>query len=268
MVREPEGDPDPNEKLIDNLCDQLDIPQNKEFNVALTLARKQEVGRRLKDLLEVLSDGALVPLMHVTLDDTNVKKLAELKNIFPSLMAEKLGLNDGRPFQVMKVEEQKNAGSMLSNLVREVAKDAIVPLMHETLSKDEVLKLCCLKGIKGSELETAPSNNGEETGEESDVDENMKLAIRDMQAQGFEQDNEDEQLTKNPPMTASNKDDASNPHRTSYEEHEGEGSSSRTERVGDTTSSVPRDPALKTELMKLGMNLQKQIMDFICEKFD
>ena len=26
-------------------------------------------------------------------------------------MAEKLGLNDGRPFQVMKEEEQKNAGN-------------------------------------------------------------------------------------------------------------------------------------------------------------
>ena len=264
MVREPEGAPDPQEKVIDNLCEHLEIPQNRDFNAALSLAKRQEVGRRLKDLLEVLSDGALVPLMHVTLDDTNVKKLAEWKNILPSLLAEKLGLNDGRPFQVLKEEEQKNAGNMLSNLVREAAKDAIVPLINETLSKDEVLKLCCLKGIKGSELETATSNKGEETHEESDVDENMKLAIQDMQAQNFEKDGEDEQLTENPPITTSSQDVASTSNQSSNEEHER--SSSRIEGAGGTIRSVPRDPVLKTDLMRLSMDLQKQIMDFIYEK--
>ena len=261
MVREPEGPADPNEMLIDNLCEHLDIPQNRDFNEALSLAKKQEAGRRLKDLLEVVSDGALVPLMHVTLDDTNVKKLAELKNVLSSLFAEKLELNDGRSFHVLNQREQGNAGNQLRDLVRGVAGDDIVPLMNATLSKDEVMKLCCLKGIQGSDLETATSNNSEEADEDTDVDENMALAIGDMQAQNVEEEN---------PPAPSNQGATTNPstNQSSHAEKQREGSSSQTEGDGDTINTVLSDPALKTDLMKLGMNLQKQIMDFICEKCD
>ena len=280
MVREPEGPPDPNEVLIGNLCDHLNIPQNRDFNENLSLAKKQEAGRLLKELLEVVSDGALIPLMHVTLDNANVKKLAELKNVLISLLAEKLGLNDGRSFHVLSQNEEKNAGDQLRALVRGVAGDAVVPLMNATLSKDEVMKLCCLKGIQGSDLETATSNDTEEDDEDSDVDENMALAIRYMQAQNVqqgdttletEQRNENDLAESNIQPKGSNHGAASNPNtnqRSNEEEQPTAGSSSPTEGDRARARVAQSDPALKTELMKLGMNLQKQIMDFICEKCD
>jgi len=273
MVREREGPPDPYQVLIDNLCDHLAIPQNRDFNVDVSLGEKQEAGRRLKELLEVVSDGALVPLMHVTLNDTNVKKLAELKGVIIPLLAEKLSLNDDRSFHVLNQNEQTNAGNQLRDLVRGVAGEAIVPLMNATLSRDEVKKLCCLKGIQGSDLET------EDADEDTDVDENMALADRDIQAQNAVQGNinlETDQTNKNhlsecnDPPIASIKGGDTNPktNQSSDEGRQTEGSSSRTDGDGSTINRAQREPALRRDLMKLGVNLQKQIMDFICEKCD
>ena len=191
-----------------------------------------------------------------------------------SLLGEKLGLNDGRAFQVLNQKEQENAGKELRYLVQGVARDAIVPLMNAALSKDEVIKLCCLKGIRGPELEIAPSNNSREAEEESDVDENMALAIRDIQATNVVltgANRENEQRNENCPA------DANDPPTTSKEksfqspnEVQSQASSSRVERdgVGDAANRVQREAALNMDLMKLSMDLQRQIMDFIREKCD
>ena len=280
MIRDPEGPPDSYQLLSDNLCDHLGIPQNRDFNTTLSLREREEAGHRLKDLLEVVSDGALIPLLHATLNDTNVKKLAELKGVLIPLLAEKLGLNDGRLFQALSNEEQDSTGDQLKDLLRGVAGDAIVPLMNATLSKDEVKKLCCLKGIQGSDLENATSNDTAEADEDSDVDENMALAIRDMEARNVEQGDttlETEQMNANDlaesiiQPTGSNRGAASNPitNQSSNEDDQPTArSSSQTDGDGETINRLQREPALKTDLMKLGMNLQKQIMDFICEKCD
>ena len=280
MVREPESTPDPYQVLVDNLCDHIGIPQNRDFNTTLSLREKEEVGHRLKELLEVVSDGALISLLHATLNDANVMKLAELKGVLIPLYAEKLGLNDGRLFHLLSNEEQDSAGNKLRDLVGGVARDAIVPLMNATLSRDEVKKLCCLKGIQASDLETASSNNSENAEADTDDDENMALAIRDMQAQNIkgggtnletEQRNENHFSECNIPPTVSNHGAASNSNTkqgSNVEEQPTAGSSSQTEGDRARARVANSDPALKTDLMKLGMNLQKQIMDFICEKCD
>ena len=81
MEKETSVSPDPHEILAQSLVDHLGIPKNMTFNGILAPHEKQEVGRRLQRLLDVVSDGALVPLMHFTLRRSHVEKIAELKGL-------------------------------------------------------------------------------------------------------------------------------------------------------------------------------------------
>ena len=123
-------------------------------------------------------------------------------------------------------------------------------------------------------MESAPSNNSGEAEEESDDDENRALTIRDIQATNVVltgTNRENEQRNENCPA------DANDPPTTSKEksfqrpnEVQSQSSSSRVERdgVGDAANRVQREAALKMDLMKLSMDLQGQIIDFIREKCD
>ena len=71
---------DPIEKLGEDLMEHLGITGNRTFN-GLLKTEKDDAGRRLKDILNVVSGGALVPLMSYTLDRDDVNKIANLKGL-------------------------------------------------------------------------------------------------------------------------------------------------------------------------------------------
>ena len=81
MEKETSVSPDPHEMLAGSIMDHMGIPKNMTFNGILAPNEKQEVGHRLQRLLDVVSDGALVPLMHFTLSRSHVEKIAELKGL-------------------------------------------------------------------------------------------------------------------------------------------------------------------------------------------
>ena len=84
---------DPHEMLAESLMDHIGIPKNMSFNSILTAHKKEEAGRRLKRLLDVVSDGALVPLMHFTLSRSHIEKIAELKGLRTSMVGREVGLD-------------------------------------------------------------------------------------------------------------------------------------------------------------------------------
>ena len=184
MLREPSEEPDPMQTLIDSLCSHLGIPLNRSFNEALSTRKKEEAGQRLKSLIEVVSDGALVPMMHFTLGSEEVKKLVQVKKLQSSILAEEIGLGGERAFHALSQGEQEEAGNHFRQLVKRVAGNAIVPLLSFALNQDDVRKLCSLKGMKCSNQDSDNhSNDSEEpvdNHEEPDVDERMALAEADI----------------------------------------------------------------------------------------
>ena len=87
---------DPKEKLAEDIRRHLGIEINGSFHGDLTSGEKVEAGRRLKGLLGAVADGALVPLMHFTLDEEEVHKLASLKDSADShLVTDHLSVDGG-----------------------------------------------------------------------------------------------------------------------------------------------------------------------------
>ena len=174
LEKEPSVALDPHEILAESLMDHLGIPKNMSCNNILATHEKEEAGHRLNRLLDVVSDGALVPLMHFTLSRSHVEKIAELKGLQTSM-----GLNDTR--------------NNLGNLLKALAGKDHDQLLNITVNNDDVKKLC---GFNGRELEAATSsNNPEETGvsdEETDVDEALTAADNDIPKWRLEQEGQSE----------------------------------------------------------------------------
>ena len=88
---------DPEEKLAKDIKRHLGIYTDRSFHGDLTLGEKEEAGLRLESLLDAVADGALMPLMHFTLDKKQVQKLANLKDLAfnPPLSSDHLSISDG-----------------------------------------------------------------------------------------------------------------------------------------------------------------------------
>ena len=83
------------EKLAKDIKWYLGIYMNRSFHDGLTQGEKEEAGRRLESLLDVVADGALIPLLHFTLDKNQVQKLANLKDSASPLIVDHLNIQDG-----------------------------------------------------------------------------------------------------------------------------------------------------------------------------
>ena len=75
---------DPSQELTEAISQHLGIARNRSFN-ELSTKEKQEVGISLKIMLSDVSDGALMPLMHYTLDAEHIRKLVNIKQIQSSI---------------------------------------------------------------------------------------------------------------------------------------------------------------------------------------
>ena len=99
MEKESSESPEPHNMLAESLMNHLGISKNHSFNGISTKCEKQGVGNHLRRLLDVVSDGALVPLMHFTLSRSHVEKISELKGLGTFSLGEK--------------DDQNNLGSHL-----------------------------------------------------------------------------------------------------------------------------------------------------------
>ena len=100
---------DPEEKLAEDIKRHLGIEISGSFHGDLTSGEMVEAGRRLKDLLVAVADGALVPLMHFTLGEEEVHKLASLKESADDshLVTDHLSVDGGEedfPIQMSEAE--------------------------------------------------------------------------------------------------------------------------------------------------------------------
>ena len=64
----------------------LGINRKGSFNEDLTFREKEEVGMRLGRLLNVVADGAFLPLMNFTLSESQVQILASQKEMSELLL--------------------------------------------------------------------------------------------------------------------------------------------------------------------------------------
>ena len=82
----------------------------------------------------MVSDGALVPMMHFTLGSEDVQKLVKVKQLQTSILVEEICFNSERSFHTLS-QDEKEVGNHMRQLVQRVAGDALVPLMNLTLSQ-------------------------------------------------------------------------------------------------------------------------------------
>ena len=118
----------------------LGIRRNRTFN-ELSTEEKEKVGSQLQSVLNDVSSGALMPLMHYTLSAEHIRKLANIKNIIQSVVKEHLGINDEIPFTSMSKVEKQEVGSRLSALLKDISGGALFPLLNSALNSGEVEKL-------------------------------------------------------------------------------------------------------------------------------
>ena len=83
----------------------------------------------------MVSDGALVPMMHFTLGSEDVQKLVKVKQLQTSILVEEICFNSERSFHTLSQDEKEVVGNHMRQLVQRVAGDALVPLMNLTLSQ-------------------------------------------------------------------------------------------------------------------------------------
>ena len=161
---------DPSEKMTEDLSNYLGIARNRTFN-ELNSKGKEEAGSRLQSLLNDVSDGALTPLMHFTLNAGHIRKLANIKQITRSIIKDHLGLSEERPFTSMSEVEKREVGGHLSVLLKEVSGGALVPLLNTALN----FELASLKGVHGLETDDASAavDVKEEPDDDMDVDKLM-----------------------------------------------------------------------------------------------
>ena len=178
---------DPTEKLTEDLSNYMGIARNRTFN-ELNTKGKEGAGSRLQSLLSDVSDSALTPLMHFTLNAGHVKKLANIKQILGSIIKDHCGISEERSFTYMSEVEKNEVGGHLSGLLKQVSGDALVPLLNYTLNTQEVQKLASLKGVLGREHDsleidaTSAANDvkKEEPEDDMDVDDLMAAANSDI----------------------------------------------------------------------------------------
>lgn len=87
-----------------------------------------------------------------------------------------------REFTLLSEKEKSEAGRRLNNLLVKVADGALVPLMHNTLKKNDVQKLVSLKGIPIDESwqDDIPWCKIDGMKKEEDIDELMQMADADI----------------------------------------------------------------------------------------
>ena len=128
-LKKPSVSLDPTEKLIADLGHHMGIASTRTFN-ELSTKEKAIAGRHLQNLLGDVSDGALTPLMHYTLNAQHIRKLADIKQISGSLVKDHLGISEERSFTSMSEVEKGEVGSRLSGLLKEISGGALVPLLQ------------------------------------------------------------------------------------------------------------------------------------------
>ena len=143
-LKKPSISLDATEKLIADLGHHMGIASTRTFS-ELSSKEKAIAGRHLQNLLGDVSDGALTPLMHYTLNAQHIRKLADIKQISGSLVKDHLGISEERSFTSMSVAEKGQAGSRLSGLLKEISGGALVPLLNSALNSEEVRKLASLQ---------------------------------------------------------------------------------------------------------------------------
>ena len=173
---------DPSEKMTEDLSNYLGIARNRTFN-ELNTKGKEEAGSCLQSLLNDVSDGALTPLMHFTLNAGHIQKLADIKQITRSIIKDHLGFSEERPFTSMSEVEKREVGGHLNVLLKEVSGGALVPLLNTALNFEEVKKLASLKGVHGLETDDASAavDVKEEPDDDMDVDKLMAAANSEQQ---------------------------------------------------------------------------------------
>ena len=129
----------PEEKLAEDIQRHLGIYTNRSFHGDLTLGEKAEAGRRLESLLDAVADGALLPLMHFTLDKNQVQKLASLKDL-----SDHLSINDGDDFLSPSKEDEDFDYDPLADLNTE-------PVEAKAQTKKESRKKSNRKNAEGGQ---------------------------------------------------------------------------------------------------------------------
>ena len=145
-LKKPSISLDATEKLIADLGHHMGIASTRTFS-ELSSKEKAIAGRHLQNLLGDVSDGALTPLMHYTLNAQHIRKLADIKQISGSLVKDHLGIGEGRSFTSMSEVEKDEVGSNLIGLLKQVSGGALVPLLNSALNSEEVKKLASLKDM-------------------------------------------------------------------------------------------------------------------------
>ena len=97
---------------------------------------------------------------------------------------EYLGFTDRTKFTHLSGEEKSEVGQRLNNLLVKVADCALVPVMNNTLKKNDVEKLASLKGIPidDSSRDGIPWFKVEGVKKEEDIDDLMPMADADIRA--------------------------------------------------------------------------------------
>ena len=174
---------DPSEELTEAISQHLDIARNRSFN-ELSTKEKEEVGISLKTMLSDVSDGALMPLMHYTLNAGHILKLVKIKQIQSSIAKDLFGVSEGGSFASMSEVEKGEIGSRLRDILKDVSGGALVPILNSSLTSEEVKKLASLREVRDHETDTASSVSDvkkEEPKDEPDDDELMAAADSDIQ---------------------------------------------------------------------------------------
>ena len=187
------------EELAETIKNHLGILENGTFNANLVIRDKEMVGRRMRGLLDVVADGAIVPLLHSTLSKNHILKLAALEgDLLSPLLEEHLGITNGYEFMSLSEGDKDRVGRKLLSLLRDISSSALVPLLNCTLNYDQVKKLSSLKGIHNDVNETPSTSlhtakkeepnedmllnpmKKEEQDDDADIDEQMAAAIEDI----------------------------------------------------------------------------------------
>ena len=179
-MAKPSESMDQMEELTEVLSQHLGIARNRTFN-ELSPKGKGEAGRRLETLLNNVAEGALTPLMHFTLNGGHIRKLAEVKKLQGSILADYLGIHEERPVATMSEEDKKEVGNRLGNSLKEVTGGALIPLVNYLLSAEDFRKLSSLRGK--SNVDADSSGNDVKKVEDSrdlDDDEAMAAAVADI----------------------------------------------------------------------------------------
>ena len=186
-------------ELASSIKNHLGILENGTFNTNMSLQDKEIVGLRMRNLLDVVADGAFIPLMHFTFGSGDMLKIAALKEDMTSpLLREHLDVTNGFEFMSLSEGERNLIGQKLLLLLRDISNTALVPLLNYTLNYDQVKKLASLKGIHDDDNVTKNKSHQSEHKEEpdenvlqdavkmedpdyfSDTDEQMAAALSDI----------------------------------------------------------------------------------------